>query len=152
MTENTSITNIEVCLAMLAQHRKVHLLSLCLTLLSAGAIVFSYLYISSTILELIPLILVLAFGAVELTIAIRIGFDQQLLISMNKYRDTDKQMDIDKEFSLLDDILIELELVKTKKPKRLLTDRLLGCIKLIKQQWVLCSLQLIMIVSVPLLA
>ncbi len=152
MTENTSIINIEVCLAMLAQHGKVHLLSLCLTLLSAGAIVFSCLYISSTMLELIPLILVLIFGAVELTIAIRIGFDQQLLISMNKYRDTDKQMDIDKEFSLLDDILIELELVKTKKPKRLLTDRLLGCIKLIKQQWVLCSLQLIMIVSVPLLA
>jgi hypothetical protein len=151
MSENKSITNIDVCLALLAQHRKAHMLSLCLTLLSAGAILFSNLYISSTILERAPIFLVLALGAVEHAIAIRVGFDQKLLSTLNKHRHTDNQIDIDKEFSLLDDILIELKLVSTKNPGRLLADRLLGCIKLIKQQWALCGLQLIIIASVPLL-
>ncbi|GGI84319.1 hypothetical protein [Shewanella gelidii] len=152
MVENKSLTNTAVCIALLAEHHKVNILSTCLTLLSAGTIVLASLFEPLGVMALILLISILVLGVAQLFIAIRVGFDHQLLLSVSHTSDNfNDLLATEKEFMLLDRILVALKLVKNEPSNRVLNDRLLGCIQLFKQQSILCGLQVVLIVSVPLL-
>lgn len=151
MTERTSITNIHVCVALLTQHKKIHQMSFSMTLLSAAAVIFFFGQRTSDMWVLLPLILLLVLGTIEIFIAIRIGFDQRLLELLSPHGDADSKIGIDKALTVLDDALIELGLISAGQPERLLSNRLQGCMTLLKQQSLLCCLQLLTIASLPLL-
>ena len=148
MNNEQAICNINSCIALLAQHKKIHNLSLFLTI---GAIVAMMFFMSSKLFSFLwfwPLLIIIIIGVFELIFAMRIGFDQALLNSLAKelYQKNDT---ITEQLHLLDNALIQLKLIPLtmqSKTSRTLNERLLGCIHLFKKQIVLCGLQIFIVV------
>ncbi len=150
MNNEQAICNIKSCIALLAQHKKIHSFSLFLTI-SAIASMF---FISSKSFPLIgfwPLSIIILIGIVELIIAMRIGFDQALLKSLARelYQKNDT---ITEQLHLMDNALSQLKLIplttQTMQTKTswTLNERLLGCVHLFKKQFVLCGSQILIVI------
>ena len=156
MHNEQAICNIKSCIALLAQHKKIHNLSLFLTISAIAAMLF---FINSQLFSLIgfwPLLIIILIGIFELIIAIRIGFDQALLKSLARelYQKNDT---ITEQLHLMDNALSQLKLTpftftlpmkitaQTKTP-RTLNERLQGCVHLFKKQFVLCCSQIFMVI------
>ncbi|MCK5648740.1 MAG: hypothetical protein KAI22_07655 [Gammaproteobacteria bacterium] len=148
MNNEQAICNIKSCIALLAQHKKIHNLSLFLTI---GAIVAMMFFMSSKLFSFLwfwPLLIIIVIGIFELIIAMRIGFDQALLNSLAKelYQKNDT---ITEQLHLLDNALNQLKLIPTSmqtKASRTLNERLLGGVDLFKKQFVLCGSQVIIVI------
>ncbi len=148
MNNEQAICNIKSCIALLAQHKKIHNLSLFLTI---GAIVAMMFFMSSKLFSFLwfwPLLIIIVIGIFELIIAMRIGFDQALLNSLAKelYQKNDI---ITEQLHLLDNALNQLKLIPTSmqtKASRTLNERLLGGVDLFKKQFVLCGSQVIIVI------
>lgn len=122
------------CIALLDQHRKIHNLSVAMTVLSAGLLLASVLFFPSPpILCVGAIIAIILLGLAEIWFAIRVGFDQQLLSSMV----TDPE-----NLQPWDQALIRLKLMPAAKAGRALDERLRGCIGLLKMQAMLLVAQL----------
>lgn len=154
MNNEQAICNIKSCIALLAQHKKIHSLSVFLTISAVAAILF--FFINSKLFSLIwfwPLLIIIIIGLFELIITMRIGFDQALLKSLARelYQKNDS---ITEQLHLLDNALSQLKLMPLSltmnistqaKTSRTLNDRLLGCVNLFKKQIMLCCSQIFIV-------
>jgi len=126
-----------VCADLLAQGSKVHYLSVTMSGVAALALM---LMSNMVLITAMLLMAVIVLGLLELMYAIRVGFDSALLRRL-----ANKQLGSTKE---LDDTLIELKLIPSKKRGRELNDRLQGCMALFKTQVIFCLLQALVLLSI----
>ncbi|MCW8928764.1 MAG: hypothetical protein OQL19_00830 [Gammaproteobacteria bacterium] len=132
-------THITTCLSILKQYKKIHHLSLLITI-----ILFMLLMIFAIMEQLIlfwSLLLssIVVLGLIETFYAIRLDVDLSLLDTLNM---SDKP--IEKSLASLDQSLLDLHLVSENKAGRSLDKRIQGCFKLFYKQIGLCLLQLIL--------
>jgi len=164
MLDNSEVHQINTVRALLAQHHKVHWLSLVITAMALLTIGLSN---DTTIGKWLLLTcgLTILLGLAQTLVAIRVGFDQQLLENLALDQQLPANLGLDQQLSenldlaqaqdveaarhltQLDNSLVILGLVPQTPNKqgaqRSLIRRLKGCIKLFKYQCVLCILQLI---------
>ncbi len=114
------------CIALLEQHKKIHGLSLPVTVV-AVAILLAPLALSTSpsLLWLGITTTIILLGLAEIWFALRIGFDQQLLASIS----ADPS-----DLQRLDQALIQLKLMPSSKAGRGLEERLQGCLRLLTWQ------------------
>ncbi len=140
---DTISASIISCAALLEQHTKIHGLSVATTVATVALLLASVLFsLSPPSLWLGVMASLVLLGLAETWIAIRIGFDQTLLLSI-----TSAPEDLQK----LDQALTQLKLMPASKAGRGLYERLHGCIRLLKWQGALLIAQLIVAVAVTVL-
>ncbi len=144
MTDKSEIASINTCVALLNQHHKIHRLTLCITVTMIAFMLFmsARLEVSIAIMSIIAIIL----GVLETVIAIRVGFDQQLLENLSG--DSLSDTTIPANLEALDNALNLLKLMPSEKSGRSLPPRLLGCIRLLKKQALLSALQILSILTI----
>jgi len=134
--DKTSISQIKSCLALLTQYRIVANFSL---LLSAAALAVGFGV--QTMMSIAAMVLVLGLALGQFRMAIRVGFDSQLLNNLLN----DAPVNIEPYLEQLDQSLMALGLLAKKVDSRSLASRLKGCLGLFKWQCGLCILQLIVL-------
>jgi len=138
MQETTLISN---CISLLDQYKKINFLSLSITIL-----VFAKLLLPQQMPGLawsgqLLLIAVLLTGVFELVVAMHIGFDRELL--RNVYRDN---RSISENFRLMDRSLSQLFPRRNFAIHRDTSERIQGCMGLLKKQLMLLVMQIVIVV------
>lgn len=136
------INTVTGCIALIDQHKKIHVLSALITI--SASILLLYLAVTGllTLFWFVVLSAISVTGVLELVYAVRIGFDTALLRNLVKHAG-----DIDSGLVVLDKALVKLHLVSPDRTGRTLDARLSGCIRLFGIQAGLCVLQVIVILS-----
>lgn len=135
------ITLISSCIAMLDQYKKINFLSLSITAIVFVKMLFPVQGLDMTLSGKLMLISVLVFGVLELIAAMHIDFDRKLLrnVSNNK-------LTVSESFNLLDRSLCQLMPARNFPVRNDVSERVLGCMGLLKKQVVLCCMQLFVVV------
>ena len=127
---------VSVCVDLLEQNSKVHILSMMTTVVAVVVVmVFGYTYVNSLSLLMLALAIIL-LGVVETVMVVRVSFDAALLRHLT-------DADINSGLTQLDEALVKLKLMPQHKTGRELDVRLQACIKLFKTQIVVCGCQII---------
>lgn len=138
MDKDNALVRITACADLLAQHSKIHYLSVALTV---GVMLTSLLLAGLGLLSLAGMLgslLVVVLGLAQLRSAVRVGFDTALLRQLAQ-----STLYAEQDLQSLDHALIALQLMPAEKAGRSLDARLQGCLRLFKQQAVWCALQLL---------
>lgn len=141
-TTKQDINSLTSCIALMEQHRKIHILSVCLTLTTT--LLLLYLMNINILAQfwLIAMVGVIILGLLEMVYAVRIGFDLFLLRQLANHEGT-----IESGLTIIDNSLTKLHLMPAKKVGRSLNARLRGCVRLFRIQVLLCALQLVVVVG-----
>lgn len=134
MSETTTIS---VITDLLDQHKKIHSLSVGLTVSAILITVMLTALSQSTVLLWVPAGLSIVLGLIETLLAIRVGFDSNLFRTLGK-----PHLNTQEELKALDEALIALSMITADKAGRDLQARLQGCMRLFKKQALACALQL----------
>ncbi len=136
------IVKIQIMLALLNQHNKIHHLSLGFSV--AACFLLSVLIVSPEILKFgfIVAIIVILMGVYQILLALRIGFDIDLFKRL-----VCPKVDINIELGLIDNALVGLKLIPQNKVGRDLDLRVQGTYMLFKKQTFVCLLQAVMIIA-----
>ena len=123
------LSTIQTCVSLLSQHKKIHTLSLAITLLATACIF--YLIVCEAVLsfDISILILILILGMAEILYSVRISFDCALW-----NRVLDRAPHLDFALDTMDQSLFSIGLIKKNKMNRDLASRITGCTRLFKRQ------------------
>jgi hypothetical protein len=138
MEDDIARSSITTCADLLAQHTKIHYLSVAMT---AGVVLTALLLAGLGSLTkagaAVSASAVLA-GVIETVMALRVGFDAALLRRLGERRGFTA-----KDLQDLDHALLSLKFMPAHKTGRSLDLRLHGCMGLFKQQVLWCAVQLL---------
>ncbi len=139
MDKDLAAATITSCAALLEQHTKIHVFSVAMTVV-AGAMLLVSIGFSASVssLWLGTAAFIVLLGLAETWFAIRVGFDRRLLSAIASGPE---------DLQRWDQALTELKLMPKSKTGRGLSERLHGCIRLLKMQAVLLVAQSLVAVS-----
>ncbi|HEY5601515.1 MAG TPA: hypothetical protein VIM41_00240 [Gammaproteobacteria bacterium] len=138
MQSDSDPVRIQTCVSLLEQHRHLHLLSCGTSVASMLALLMMLITSTDTLVWLMVLAVVILLGVYETFLAVRIGFDTDLLHRLASHGSV-----TDKELRALDEALSYFKLRPESKAGRPLEKRLAGSLALFKQQAWVCGFQLI---------
>jgi len=138
---------LKLCTGFLSQHTKINHFS---QLLTSLAILLVILNASSklSIALILALIIVILLGIYETMLAVRVGFDVEILKQLSL-----KEQVFDEDLESLDRALVDIGLIKKSNSKPMTRDlntRLLACMKLFKNQSLMLILQLMIFLIISL--
>lgn len=138
MDKDAASASIMSCAALLEQHTKIHGFSVAMTVM-AVAVSLALVGFSVSPLLLWPgtTVVIVLLGLAETWFAIRVGFDRSLLLSIASGPEN---------LEPWDQALTGLKLMPASKAGRGLSERLQGCIRLLKWQAALLAVQLLVAV------
>lgn len=125
-----------ICVDLLAQHNKIHYLSLVATLGIILTALIMAVFSSATIVLLLVALLGMLFGVLETWLAVRVGFDEALLRRWSLQLSAQAW-----NLESMDQALMALKLMPTHKAGRDLDSRLQACIGLLHRQSWYCAAQ-----------
>ena len=134
MPEQNHINSLNSCLCLLGQQPKVHHLSLFLTFLATIMLFLPAILPGFSQGWFLLMLLIITLGLYETATAIRIGFDFDLLQALPQNQEVTKD-----QLRALDTSLSQLKLIAAQQTVRNLDTRLLGSVRLFKQQ-VICTI------------
>jgi len=141
MNSDVALTSIASCASLLDQHSKIHMLSVGLTLGVTMLLAFAVGGGNLSFEYFLPMLAVILLGLFETIVAVRIGFDRRLLNTLSQRGSFSNN-----NLELLDDALVQLKLIPANKVGRILNERLIGCVGLLKLQAMLCCFQFVTII------
>ncbi len=139
---------LKLCTGFLSQHVKINRFSQILTSLAVFVLVILSATNKLSIALILVLIVVILLGIYETVLAIRVGFDVEIL----KQLSTKEQISTE-DLESLDRALVDLGLIKKSDPNPITRDldsRLQACMKLFKNQTLVLILQLMILLIMSL--
>ncbi len=143
-TEYKNLNVIFSCIGLIEQYTKPHLFSVGVTLIMVVLLISTAIINMLSVFWLLVLVIIIVVGLMEIVYAVRISFDLALLRRLAVNTGS-----IDSRLTTIDDSLRILHLLPSYKMGRSLNIRLIGCVRLLKTQMVLCVVQVIAVIAAP---